>query len=194
MKRALKSSRRGGQALIGLIVVVAIIIAAAGIYLSAKGKNPDGSTSSHTALRRSVDLAQEVVLQSNLNQIQMALGMYKQDNEGKVPASLDELKTALHLPAEMWINPVDKKPLGYDPTTGHMIVTPYEGESPNIVKMTANPMHGADQPVAAQPSTSAPDASTSTPPTAAPSTAGGPMMPKIPTIPNSGSAPMDDQQ
>jgi type II secretory pathway pseudopilin PulG len=186
MKHRTNRSKRNGQALIGLLVVVAIIVATAGIYLSAKGKNPDGSTSTHTALRRSIDLAQEVVLQSNLQQIQMGIGMYKQDNEGKVPASLDDLKKALHYPAEMWINPVDKKPLGYDPTTGRIIVTPYEGESPNIIKMTANPMHGADAPTQG---TSAPDASASTPPAAAPSTPGGPKMPKIPTIPNSSADP-----
>jgi type II secretory pathway pseudopilin PulG len=170
-----KHSARSGQALISLIVVMAIIIAVAGIYLGTKGKNPDGSTSSHTVLRRDLDLAQEVVLQSNLQQIQMGLGMYKQDNEGKVPASLDDLKKALHFPAEMWINPVDKKPLGYDPASGLIIVTPYEGESPNITKVTANPMQGADRPAAAAPSTpAAPDGAT---------------MPKIPTIPNTSTDP-----
>jgi type II secretory pathway pseudopilin PulG len=187
MNSALRNnSRRSGQTLIGLIVVVAIIIAAAGIYLSAKGKNPDGSTSTHTALRRSIDLAEEVTLQSNLNQIQMTIGMYKQDNEGKPPASFDELKRYAKFPAEMWINPVDKKPLGYDPATGTMIVTPYEGESPNIIKMTQSPMHGTDTP-------STPGAAAA--PGAAPSTpdaAGAPNMPNIPAIPNSGSDPSAD--
>jgi type II secretory pathway pseudopilin PulG len=175
-------SRRGGQTLIGLLVVVAIIMAAAGFYLSAKGKNPDGSTSSHTALRRSVDLAQEVALQSNLQQIQMFIGMYKGDNDGKVPASLEELKKSSKFPAEMFINPVDKKPLGYDPATGQMIVTPYEGESPAIAKMTANPMQGAAD-------------TGSTPATSTPAAPGAPAMPGIPTIPNSGAAPpLDDTQ
>lgn len=177
-----QSARRRGQTLIGLLVTVAIIVAVAGFYLSAKGKNPDGSQSSHTALRRSIDLAQEVALQNNLNQIQMFIGMYKGDNEGKVPASLEELKSAAKFPAEMWINPVDKKPLGYDPATGKMIVTPYEGMSPAIAKTTANPMHGADVPLA--PGTA--PATSDTP--------GAPAMPQIPAIPNSGSAPADDIQ
>ena len=163
-------SRRSGQTLIGLIVVVAIIIAMAGIYLSTKGKNPDGSESTKTVLGRTVDLSQEVVLQSNLNQIQMTIGMYKQDNEGKPPASFEELKRYAKVPNDFWINPVDKKPLGYDPATGTMIVTPYEGQSPNIAKMTQNPMRGTD--------------TQSTP--ATPSTPGAaPGMPSVPAIPNS---------
>jgi hypothetical protein len=177
--------RRSGQALIGVLVSVFLIIAVAGIYLSAKGKNPDGSTSSHTALRRSIDLAQEIALQSNLNQIQQIIAMYKQDNEGKVPASYDELKKYAKFPSEMWINPVDEKPLGYNPATGTMIVTPYEGESPNIIKMQQNPAQGTDTP-------NAPAAAPNAPST--PDAGGGPGMPKIPTIPNSGSAPADDSQ
>lgn len=165
-----RSTPRAGQALIGVLVTVAIIIAVAGIYLSAKGKNPDGSESTKTALRRSVDLAQEVALQSNLQQIQMFMGMYKGDNDGKVPASLEELKTSSKYPAEMFINPVDKKPLGYDPNTGLMIVTPYEGMSRQIIKMTTPPAAGSG------------DAST-------PTADAAPGMPNIPTIPNSGAAP-----
>jgi type II secretory pathway pseudopilin PulG len=166
--------KRRGQALIGVLVSVAIIIAVAGFYLSAKGKNPDGSTSTHTTLRRSIDLAQETVLMSNLNQVQLFMTSYKPDNDGKPPATFDELKKASHFPAEMWINPVDQKPLGYDPATGTMIVTPYEGESPQIARMTANPERGASEPSA---------------PAAAPSTPAAPGMPKMPTIPNSGAAP-----
>jgi type II secretory pathway pseudopilin PulG len=178
-----RGSSRRGQALVGLLVTVAIIIAIAGFYLSAKGKNPDGSTSSHTALRRSIDLAQEVALQSNLNQIQQLIGMYKGDNEGKPPASYDELKRYAKFPDEMWVNPVDKKPLDYNPQTGTMIVQPYEGESPNIIKMTQNPAQGTDTPTASAPSQSTPDAG------------GAPAMPKMPTLPNSGSsAPADDSQ
>lgn len=174
-EKIMRSTRRTGQTMIGLLVTVAIIIAVAGIYLSTKGKNPDGSTSSHTVLRRSIDLAQEVALQSNLQQIQMFMGMYKGDNDGKVPASLEELKTSSKYPAEMFINPVDKKPLGYDPNTGLMIVQPYEGMSPQIAKMTtaSSPASGAE---------------------VAPAPGGAPAMPNIPTIPNSGAAPPEDTQ
>jgi hypothetical protein len=139
-------------------------------------------------LRRSIDLAEEVTLQSNLNQIQMVIGMYKQDNEGKVPATYDELKKYAKLPGEMWTNPVDKKPLDYDPSTGQMIVTPYEGESPAIARMTANPMHGADQPVApAAPAAPGQDtAAAPAPPASGPAGPGGI---KMPVIPNSSSDP-----
>ena len=171
-------SARKGQAMIGLLVTVAIIIAAAGIYLSVKGKNPDGSTSTKTALRRSVDLAQEVALQSNLNQIQMSIGMYKEDNNGKIPASLDELKAFMKTSPEFFINPVDKKPLGYDPATGLMIVTPYEGMSRQIIKMTTPQPAGAGE--------------GSTPSTPTPDTGGAPATPNLPTIPNSGAAPPEE--
>jgi len=164
-------SARKGQAMIGLLVTVAIIIAAAGIYLSVKGKNPDGSTSTKTALKRSVDLAQEVGLQNNLGQIQQIIGMYKDDNSGKVPATFEELKTFAKFPAEMWINPVDKKPLGYDAATGLMIVTPYEGMSPQIIKMTTPS-------AAASPGGSTPSAG-----------GGAPGMPAMPAIPNSSADP-----
>jgi type II secretory pathway pseudopilin PulG len=170
--------QRGGQTLIGLLVVVAIIMTVAGIYLSAKGKNPDGSTSTHTVLRRDIDLAQETVLVSNLNQIQLFMVSYKSDNNGQPPATFDELKKQMRAPAEFWINPVDKKPLGYNPQTGLMIVTPYEGESAQVLKMTQSAANvGSPQ-------------AGSTP--AAPSAPG---MPNIPTIPDSGTAPpMDDSQ
>ena len=177
-----RSTRRRGQSLIGLIVVVAIIIGLAGIYLSQKGKNPDGSESTKTALGRSVDLAKEVELSSNIGQIQQIIAMYKGDNEGKPPASLDELKSYAKFPGEMWINPVDEKPLGYDPATGNIIVEPYEGMSPDIARMTANPMGGADPATSTPGAPSAPDAS------------GAPPMPNMPTSPNSGNAPVDDMQ
>lgn len=164
-----RSTPRTGQAMIGLLVTVAIIIAAAGFYLSVKGKNPDGSTSTKTVLRRSLDLTQEVALQSNLGQIAQIVGMYKGDNEGKVPATLDELKRYAKFPEEMFINPVDKEPLGYDPNTGLMIVKPYEGMSPAIAKMTTAP--------ATSNTGSTPDAG------------GAPAIPDIPTIPNSSAAP-----
>lgn len=177
-----KRSRHHGQALIGMLVAVFIVIAAAGIYLSRKGKNPDGSTSTHTALRRTVDLAQETALMSNLRQVQMFMTSYKPDNDGKPPATFDELKKASRFPAEMWINPVDKKPLDYNPQTGTMIVTPYEGESPQIIKMTT-PQADGSTPGGAQSTLS--DATTD---------AGrAPMMPKMPTIPGASGDVSDSQ-
>lgn len=177
-----RRERRRGQTLIGLIVVIAIIIAIAGIYLSQKGKNPDGSESTKTALGRSVDLAKEIELSSNLSQIQQIIAMYKGDNEGRPPVSLDELKSYAKFPGEMWINPVDEKPLGYDPATGQIIVEPYEGMSPDIAKMTAQPLGGADQTTSSPAAPSTPDVNTS-------DASDAPAMPKMPTIPNSSADP-----
>lgn len=173
------SSARKGQAMIGLLVTVAIIIALAGIYLSVKGKNPDGSTSTKTALRRSVDLAEEAGLIQNLNSIQMGIGMYKEDNGGKVPPTFDELKKAVSTNPDFWINPVDKKPLGYDPNTGLMIVTPYEGMSPKIAQMTAPQAAAGGE--GSTPSAGAPSSDTPT--------GGAPGMPNMPAIPNSSADP-----
>ena len=184
-----KTERRRGQTMIALMITVLILI---GLYMAFLGsrQGDDGELRPSVA-KQSIDRGQEVVLENNLSQIQQIISMYKSDNGGKPPASLDELKTYSKFPAEMFINPVDKKPLGYDPATGTMIVTPYEGMSRMINRTTANPMHGADQPVA--PQGAAPP--TGGPP--APGQGGGPGGVRMPVVPNSGSAPEsspDDSQ
>ncbi|HVF10847.1 MAG TPA: hypothetical protein VNA16_08595, partial [Abditibacteriaceae bacterium] len=144
--------------------------------------------------KQSIDRSQEVALESNLGQIQQVISMYKSDNDGKPPASLDELKKTSKFPAEMFINPVDKQPLDYDAATGTMIVKPYPGMSRMIQRTTANPMHGVDQPVAPQgaaPGGAAPPPAAAPP---APGQGGGPGGIRMPVIPNSGSAPADDAQ
>jgi len=108
--------QRRGQTLIGVLISVCLLIGLAAFFLVPRGNNgqPQKST-----LRRSMDKGEEVALNSNINQIQQGISMFKSDNDGKPPASLDELKHYLKdYPAEMWINPIDKKPLLYDPATG----------------------------------------------------------------------------
>lgn len=111
------------------------VTAFSAVAVVAHGNEKDGQGT----LKRSIDLAEEVALMSNLNQIQTVIGMYRQDNEGKPPASYDELKRYAKFPAEMWLNPVDRKPLDYNPVTGGMVVTPYVGESPSIANTTDGP-------------------------------------------------------
>lgn len=117
-----RSSRRSGQTLIGLLVVIAIGLV---LYMALLGrrKGPDGEERPSIA-KSSIDRGQEVALGSNIGQIQQFIGMYKGDNDGKVPASLDELKSASHFPPEMFVNPVDNKPLVYDPATGQISAQP----------------------------------------------------------------------
>lgn len=110
---------RRGQALVGLLVVGFLLIVLYMMFLGPKvGKN--GETQ-HSVLRQSMDRGQDVALNSNISQINIGIGLYKDDHEGKLPATLDEFKNSADgkgYPAEMYVNPLDKKPLVYDPNTG----------------------------------------------------------------------------
>jgi hypothetical protein len=67
-------------------------------------------------------------MNSNISQIQQIITMYRNDNEGKPPASLEELKRYAKFPAEMWIDPLTKQPLIYDPATGSISAPPRPAE------------------------------------------------------------------
>lgn len=114
-----KSAQRRGQSLVGILVSVFLLIGLAAFFLMPRGTN-DGTPQKST-LKRSMDQAEGVTLDSNLNQIRMAITMFKDNNDGKPPASLDELKKSVYgrdIMPDMWVNPLDKKPLIYDPATG----------------------------------------------------------------------------
>jgi len=183
-------SRRSGQTMIALLVVVVIMIGLTLAFLGSR-RGADGEMKPSIA-KASIDRSQEVLLQSNVGQIQQFIGMYKSDNDGKPPADLAEVKRASKFPLEMFVNPVDQQPLDYDAAAGTMIVKPYEGMSAMIAKMNANPTRSTDQagapPVASAPGAPVPAA----PPAMAPGT--GPGGVRMPAIPNSGSAPADDSQ
>jgi len=126
----MRAARRRGQAqLIGLLVTIAIGIV---LYLMFLGpRTGDDGESRKSIAASSIDMAKEVELNSNISQIQTGVGMFRSDNEGRVPATMDELKTALKFPAEMFVNPIDKKPLLYDATTGTVSPQPYPGMKPS---------------------------------------------------------------
>lgn len=130
LRAATRAARRAGQTLIGLLVVVVIMI---GLYLTFLGprRGKDGEHRPSVA-RQSIDRGKEVELNSNIAQIQQVVGMYKTDNDGKVPASLDELKSYAKFPNEMFVNPVDKKPLVYDPSSGVIAPQPEAGAAPPV--------------------------------------------------------------
>jgi hypothetical protein len=108
---------RRGQSLIGILVSVFLLIGLAAFFLMPHGGN-DGKHEK-SVLRKSMDRAEDVGTTSYLSQIQQGINMYKQDNDGKTPASLDELKHYLKdYPPDMWFNHVDKKPFLYDPASG----------------------------------------------------------------------------
>ena len=117
MYRNTKRHQRRGQSLVGILISVFIMIGMAVFFLMPRGGN-DG-TPGKTVLRRSMDKGEDVVTNSNISQIQQGISMFKEGNEGKPPASLEELRHYLKdYPAEMWENPVDHKPLVYNPATG----------------------------------------------------------------------------
>ena len=110
------TSRRG-QSLIGILVSVFLMIGLAVFFLLPRGG--DDGKHQKTVLKRSIEKAQDVGTTSYLSQIQQGINMFKSDNDGKPPASLEELKHYLKdYPPECWVNPVDKKPFLYDPATG----------------------------------------------------------------------------
>ena len=114
-------SRHSGQSLIGLLVVVVILI---GLYMLYLGKRTgeNGETKA-SVLKQSMDKGEDVNTTANILQIQQAVEMYKNDNDGKVPASLNDLKNSTYgkgYPPEMWIDSVSKQPLSYDPQTGRV--------------------------------------------------------------------------
>ena len=143
----MKNHTRAGQSTIGLLVSVFLIIGAVAFFFAPrKGEEK-------TAIKRSMDMAEGVGGVSYLSQIQTGIDQIKSDNDGKAPASLDELKKALkEYPPECWINPVDKKPFVYNPETGKICAEgpgcPATGSAPAAVAPDGNPTPPGSAPAA----------------------------------------------
>ena len=134
-------TRLCGVAVAGALVSSALLAGCA----TGEGTEQMDSDGPHTVLKKSIDLAQEGVLTSNISQIQMFIGMYRGDNDGKAPASMDELKHSSKFPAEMFVNPIDQKPLLYDPATGKVTAQPYNRgvDAPDLPKLPDGNAAGA---------------------------------------------------
>ena len=91
--------------------------------------------------KQAIDRGQEVALESNLSQIRQYIAMYKSDNEGRVPASMEELQKGSKFPREMFTNPVDGKPLTYDAATGTIDVL---GKAPMTKRSRASTLNNSD--------------------------------------------------
>ena len=76
----------------------------------------DGGASEQSLAKRAVDRGSDIEVDSNINQINQALMMIKQ--EGSAPATLEEAKRAVKVPTEMWTDSVSGKPLVYDAASG----------------------------------------------------------------------------
>ena len=82
--------------------------------------SPDATDTNHQAqhslAKRAEDRGTDIETDSNINQINQALMMIKQD--GGAPATLEDAKRAVKVPDEMWFDKVSQKPLVYDAATG----------------------------------------------------------------------------
>ena len=121
MTKFLRPSKlaRRGQSLVGVLVVGALLLALGAWFLVPHSS--DGDKPQRTVLKRSIDRGESVATGSNISQIQQVIEMYKGDNDGRPPASYDELRGyAKDFPPEMWTDGVSGKPLVYDPNTGRI--------------------------------------------------------------------------
>lgn len=120
--RRAATSRRGGQALIGLLAVTLILF---GLYFLFLGRRTDESGASRPSVaKQSIDRGNQTAGTSYIRDIQTVIQQYRDDNEGRAPASLDELKSYAKFPAEMWVDQVTQQPLVYDPQSGTVSAPP----------------------------------------------------------------------
>lgn len=153
--KPLKAAIRSGQSMIGLLVSVFLLIGLVVFLFAPRGN--DGTPQKST-LKRSIEKAEGVGGTSYLGQIQQGIDMYKSDNDGKAPASLEELKRYLKdYPPEMWVNPVDKKPYIYDPGSG-TVCQQGPGCPPGDTSAAGGPMVAPAPGVAPAPAAPAPAA------------------------------------
>ena len=110
-----QTSRRAAFSLIEILVVIVIIAILAALLLprlTGGGKDSDGRPVAAPRER-----AQQTAGTSYAQQINMALQMYRDDNEGRNPPSLADLKR-YGVADEMLRDPITGRPLSYDPRTG----------------------------------------------------------------------------
>jgi hypothetical protein len=85
---------------------------------SADDQAQSATSDKTTALGRSMDKGRGIATDSNISQINAALGMLR-GQDGQAPANLQDAKHVLKdYPAEMWVDDATGKPLRYDPATG----------------------------------------------------------------------------
>lgn len=115
MRTVLKMrDEKAGFSLVEILVVIVVIAILAGasysVYIGSSGKANKRSFGPKAE-------AKTVVCTSDLHQVRMAIDMaHQSDQDGKYPASLEELK----LPHELLVCPDGKEPYVYDPATGQV--------------------------------------------------------------------------
>lgn len=101
-----------------LLLLSALLPATAGLMTGCSQEDNENLDKAPHVFKKSVDMAEDVNTNSNISQINQALGMAKADNDGKPPATKEEAKKVAKVPAEMWIDKTTGKELDYDPVTG----------------------------------------------------------------------------
>ncbi len=113
MTRA-KTSRSGFGLIEILVVIVIISILAVILIPRLTGGGKDAVGRKVPAPR---ERAQQVAGSAYVAQINQAISMYRMDNDGQNPQSLQDLKR-YGVTDEMLVDQVTKQPLPYDPTMG----------------------------------------------------------------------------
>ena len=113
MKRSI--ARRAGVGLIEILVVMVIIAVLALVLLPRLTGGQDAAGQRKAPAPR--ERAQQAQGASYTQQINLAIQMYRDDNEGRNPPSLADLKP-YKVTDEMIRDPVTHQPLPYDPETG----------------------------------------------------------------------------
>lgn len=105
---------RNAFTLIELLIVAAIIAVLMAFILPRYFGGTDAN-GKHVASPR--ERAEQVVGVSYIGQINQAIALYRQDNDGQNPPDLFALKR-YGVTGEMLLDPITHKPLSYDPQTG----------------------------------------------------------------------------
>ena len=109
-----RSTEVGYFTLIGLlaaIVIIGILFTLYGGGFTGGSSQPGGAT---TTLGGAKDRAQDVLCQTNLQQLRYAISIY-QGNMGSYPPSLESLESPASL---SFTCPVSEEPYQYDPSSG----------------------------------------------------------------------------
>ncbi|MHB0913053.1 MAG: type II secretion system protein [Armatimonadota bacterium] len=104
-------SNKGQLAIIGLVIVLAIIVTA-GYFVS-----QSYTTATRPGQKTPMDAAKGVECQSNLSQIRSAINMYRSSNE-RFPQGIGELGVS-----SISACPVSNQPYTYDPNSGRVWCT-----------------------------------------------------------------------
>jgi hypothetical protein len=117
--------RKGSWTLMGIILVVALLVAAGAFYLSrpwtgsvkSDNKLLDQQSRKSTVVGKAIDTAKGVDCQERLRQIRAAIVTYKASDPNEAnPPTLEELR--LGVSADYFQCPVSKQPYIYNPADG----------------------------------------------------------------------------